>query len=141
MLAALKTVIDPAAWFATGGAIIVVAGPAIAIAPSDPFFEWTGIPMRVLLGGLLGGLIGQSFLPAATLWRGVFAVSGGVGLAVVAEAHLTAALTAHFSWWPRLPFAHAAFLGLVAPTLVPVVVQGIPRLWARVTGSKQEGAP
>lgn len=141
MLAYLKMVIDPGAWLAAGAATFVVGVSVASPATPDPLLEWTGIPMGVVLGGLLGSLIGQSFLPAATLWRGVLAVSGGTGLATIGEPHITAALSHYFTWWPRLPFAHAAFLGLVAPTLVPMIVTGVPALWERWFGGKEGSKP
>lgn len=139
MFTHLKMVIDPTFWLGAAIAAGAVAGPVVVVPAPDPFFEWTGIPLRVVLGGLLGSLIGQSFLPAATLWRGALAVAGGIGFAAIAEPPLTAALTHYLAWWPRLPFVTGALLGACAPSAVPVLVNGIPTLWARWTSGKNGG--
>lgn len=129
MLAWLKTTIDPSAWFISS-AITLVAGSPVVLSTPELMADWAGLSVRAVLGGLLGALIGQSFLPAATLWRGLLAIAGGVGFAAALEPHASAALMRWLDW-PRLPFPTATVLGMIAPATVPLVVNGLPALWKR----------
>lgn len=136
MLAWLKTTIDPSAWLASS-AVTLLAGAPVAMSSPELMAEWAGISVRAVLGGLLGALIGQSFLPAASLWRGVLAVLGGVGFAAALEPHASAALMRYLDW-PRLPFPTATVLGMIAPATVPIVVNGLPALWRRYVLRQEE---
>lgn len=129
MLAWLKSTVDPSAWFVSS-AVTLLAGSPVVLSTPEFAADWAGVSIRAVLGGLLGALVGQSFLPAATLWRGLLAVAGGVGFAAVIEPHASAALVRFFEW-PRLPFPTAAVLGMIAPATVPLVINGLPALWKR----------